>query len=171
MASYNQMISLPYRHQLVSLLLVLVLVLQPPSARAIVYNVSASGTGLDLYEAMDLAEAGDTVSLADGTYDGAIVSTRDGTKDNPITVVGGADAIINGEFGDRSVHITHSFMTLKVGRYMTAPSSNCVDEYAAAPVQCLFMCASVCVCGKCRPSYVRRVCLACVGLLVCCCVQ
>ncbi|CAN0370532.1 unnamed protein product [Pylaiella littoralis] len=107
------MISLPYRHQLVSLLLVLVLVLQPPSARAIVYNVSASGSGLDLYEAMDLAEAGDTVSLADGTYDGAIVSTRDGTKDNPITVVGGADAIINGEFGDRSVHITHSFMTLK----------------------------------------------------------
>lgn len=101
--------------QLLPLLLLLAAVLLPPSARAVNYDVSASGTGLDLSEAMDLAEPGDTVSLADGIYDQAIVSTRDGTKEDPITVVGGPDAIINGDYSSRSVLITHSFITLKVG--------------------------------------------------------
>ena len=83
-------------------------------ASAVTYNVSASGGGLDLAEAMALAEAGDIVSLADGTYDAAIVSHRDGEEGSPITVEGGPGAIINGDYNSRSVLIKHSFITLKV---------------------------------------------------------
>lgn len=84
-------------------------------AFAATYDVSASGNGLDLSEAMNLAQAGDTVSLADGTYDVPIVSQRDGDQDSPITVVGGSGAIIMGDFESRNVLIRHSFITLKVG--------------------------------------------------------
>ena len=83
-------------------------------ASAVTYDVSASGGGLDLAEAMALAEAGDIVSLADGTYDAAIVSHRDGEEGSPITVEGGPGAIINGDYNSRSVLIKHSFITLKV---------------------------------------------------------
>ncbi|CAM9299697.1 unnamed protein product, partial [Pylaiella littoralis] len=81
----------------------------------VVYDVSADGsTGYDLYGAMDLAEAGDTVSLTDGTYDQAVVSVRDGADGSPITVTGGPGAIINhGGNDDKSVYITHSFIAIK----------------------------------------------------------
>lgn len=96
--------------------LLLLLVITTPSAHAAVYNVSADGsTSYDIYEAMDLAEAGDTVSLANGTYDQAVVSVRDGADGSPITVTGGPDAIINGHHGNQSVLITHSFITIQVG--------------------------------------------------------
>ena len=86
-----------------------------PGVTAKTYDVTASGDGdYDLAAAMLLAEPGDTVSLADGTYDQAIVSERDGEPGNPITVVGGRGAIINGDYRRRSVLITHSFITLKV---------------------------------------------------------
>ena len=81
------------------------------------YDVSASGGGLDLSEAMSLAEAGDIVSLADGTYDAAVVSHRDGKKGSPITVEGGPGAVIKGDYSSRSVLIKHSFITLKVCGY------------------------------------------------------
>lgn len=102
---------LPFACALLPLLMVLVLL---PLARGETYNVVASGDGLDLSDAMAVAEAGDTVSLADGTYDGAIVSTKDGTADAPITVTGGRGAIIKGDYDSRSVLVTHSFITLKV---------------------------------------------------------
>ena len=86
-----------------------------PGATAVTYDVTASGDGdHDLATAMSLAMPGDIVSLADGTYDQAIVSERDGEPGNPITVVGGRGAIINGDYRRRSVLITHSFITLKV---------------------------------------------------------
>ena len=86
-------------------------------ASAVTYDVSASGGGLDLSEAMSLAEAGDIVSLADGTYDAAVVSHRDGKKGSPITVEGGPGAVIKGDYSSRSVLIKHSFITLKVCGY------------------------------------------------------
>ena len=90
-----------------------------PGVTAKTFDVTASGDGdYDLSEAMDLAEPGDTVSLADGTYDQAIVSSRDGESGNPITVVGGRDAIINGAFNHRNVWITHSFITLEVSGFV-----------------------------------------------------
>lgn len=108
----------PTQSQLLLLLpLLLPLLSVTPSVHAAtVYDVSADGSsGLDLYEAMDLAEAGDTVSLADGTYDQAVVSVRDGASGSPITVVGGPGAIINGDYSSRSVFISHSFITIQVG--------------------------------------------------------
>lgn len=84
-------------------------------ATAKTYKVSASGGDLTLDEAMSLATAGDYVSLADGTYDEAIVSKRSGEQGSPITVKGSRKAIINGGFSSKSVRIKHSFITLKVG--------------------------------------------------------
>ncbi|CAM9939140.1 unnamed protein product [Ectocarpus sp. 6 AP-2014] len=94
-------------------LLLLLLLILSPSARAVTYDASADGDGFDLYEAMDLAQAGDTVNLQDGTYDSALVSVRDGEFGSPITVSGGPGAIIKGSYSSRSVLITHSFITLK----------------------------------------------------------
>ena len=79
------------------------------------YKVDASGRGITIDEAMSLAVPGDTVYLADGTYDQAIVSKRDGEEGNPITVTGGRKAIINGSCSSKMVTIRHSFITLKVG--------------------------------------------------------
>ncbi len=82
---------------------------------AITLDVTADGNGdYDLFTAMDEAEPGDIVSLADGTYDQPIVSVKDGEPGNPITVVGGPGAIINGDYNSRNVLITHSFITLQV---------------------------------------------------------
>ncbi|CAM9939244.1 unnamed protein product [Ectocarpus sp. 6 AP-2014] len=105
--------SLPVPRLLRSALLLLLLLILSPSAFAVTYNVSADGDGIDLYEAMDLAQAGDTVNLQNGTYDSALVSVRDGEFGSPITVAGGAGAIIKGSSSSRSVFITHSFITLK----------------------------------------------------------
>ncbi|CAM9864734.1 unnamed protein product [Ectocarpus sp. 4 AP-2014] len=104
--------SLPVPRLLRSALLLLLLLLSP-SAFAVTYNVSADGDGFDLYEAMDLAQAGDTVNLHNGTYDSALVSVRDGEFGSPITVAGGLGAVIKGSSSSRSVFITHSFITLK----------------------------------------------------------
>ncbi|CAM9214371.1 unnamed protein product [Ectocarpus sp. 8 AP-2014] len=78
------------------------------------YDVTVDGDGFDLAEAMELAEAGDTVSLQDGTYDQALETVRDGESGNPITVVGGPGAIIKAQnSAGRSVFIGHSFIELK----------------------------------------------------------
>ncbi|CAB1118084.1 unnamed protein product [Ectocarpus sp. CCAP 1310/34] len=105
--------SLPVSPLLRNALLLLLLLLHSPSARAVTFDASADGDGFDLYEAMDLAQAGDTVNLQDGTYDSALVSVRGGEFGSPITVSGGPGAIIKGSYSSRSVLITHSFITLK----------------------------------------------------------
>ncbi|CAM9793899.1 unnamed protein product [Ectocarpus fasciculatus] len=111
--SPSSSLSLPVPPLLRSSALLLLLLLLSPAALAVTYDVSADGDGYDLAEAMDLAVAGDTVSLQDGTYDSAIVSVRDGEFGSPITVAGGPEAIIKGAYSSRSVLITHSFITLK----------------------------------------------------------
>lgn len=91
-------------------------------AQAVTYKVhSDRGSGsesgsYDLGEAMALARPGDTVSLADGRYDRALVTKADGEEGNPITIEGGEDAVINGDFSSRSVLVQHSHITLKVKR-------------------------------------------------------
>ncbi|CAM9436746.1 unnamed protein product [Ectocarpus sp. 8 AP-2014] len=78
------------------------------------YDVTVDGDGFDLAEAMELAEAGDTVSLQDGTYDQALETVRGGESGNPITVVGGPGAIIKAQnSAGRSVFVGHSFIELK----------------------------------------------------------
>ncbi|CAM9649445.1 unnamed protein product [Ectocarpus sp. 4 AP-2014] len=78
------------------------------------YDVTVDGDGLYLAEAMELAEAGDTVILHDGTYEQALETVRDGESGNPITVVGGPAAIIKAQnSAGRSVFVGHSFIELK----------------------------------------------------------
>ena len=94
---------------------VVVAVLVPLAVVAVTFDVSSSGDGMGLYEALKLAEAGDTISLADGKYDTAIVSYRDGKEGQPITLKSGPDAVIIGGNDDsRSVQINHSFISLLV---------------------------------------------------------
>ncbi|CAM9477454.1 unnamed protein product, partial [Hapterophycus canaliculatus] len=83
-------------------------------AHAATYSVSASDDdgGLDLSEAMEMAEPGDIVHLEDGIYDVQLATTMDGEQDNPIVVEGGPGAIINGD-SSPSVLVTHSYITLK----------------------------------------------------------
>ncbi|CBJ34104.1 hypothetical protein Esi_0998_0003 [Ectocarpus siliculosus] len=79
------------------------------------YDVAVDGDGFGLAEAMDLAEAEDTVNLQDGTYEQALENVRDGESGNPITVVGGPGAIIKAQnSAGHSVFVGHSFIELKV---------------------------------------------------------
>ena len=87
-------------------------VLLPLAAVAVTFDVSSSGD--DLSEALERARPGDTIFLADGTYDTAIVSYRDGEDGQPITLEGGPDAVIKGNYRSRSVLINHSFISLRV---------------------------------------------------------
>lgn len=98
-------------------MLSLVLAFYAPIATAVTYDVSASGdSGMGLPEALELAQPGDSIYLADGIYDTALVSYRDGEVDNPITIEGSSDAIINGDYSSRSVLINHSFINLRVSQ-------------------------------------------------------
>ena len=85
---------------------------------ATTYDVSPSGDSMGLSETLliVLAEPGDAIFLADGTYDTAIVSHRDGKEGQPITIQGGSDVVIKGNYRSRSVLINHSFISLKVSQ-------------------------------------------------------
>ena len=89
-------------------------------ANAVTYDVSATSDGMSLTEALELAQPGDTIHLADGIYDEAVVSCRDGEVDNPITIEGSSGAIINGDYSSRCVLINHSFITLRVSQQLTS---------------------------------------------------
>lgn len=74
----------------------------------------ANGSPYDLTAAMGLAGPGDTVSLADGVYDRAIVTVTDGKQGSPIVIEGSRNAVIQGDFSSRSVLVQHSWITLQV---------------------------------------------------------
>ncbi|CAB1103337.1 unnamed protein product [Ectocarpus sp. CCAP 1310/34] len=139
--------SLPAPRLLRSAILLLLLLLSP-SAFAVTYNVSADGDGFDLYEAMDLAQAGDTVNLQNGTYDSALVSVRDGEFGSPITVTGGPGAIIKGSSSSRSVLIAHSFITLKMSsEYWFMPMGRLCAS-VVLPRREARNCSTACSCQK-----------------------
>lgn len=50
----------------------------------------------ELQQALDNALPGDTIVLADGVYSGNFVIDHDGTSENPITLMGSPNAILNG---------------------------------------------------------------------------
>lgn len=81
-------------------------------ASAATLDVTTSGT--ELTDALSRAQPGDTVRLEDGTYDSAVVTVRSGKSGEPITIVGSEKAIIKGQKSSRSVHVRHSYITLKV---------------------------------------------------------
>lgn len=53
-------------------------------------------TAAELSAALSEVGAGDTIELADGTYDDQFVATASGTADAPITVTGSRDAVLDG---------------------------------------------------------------------------
>lgn len=54
------------------------------------------GTAAELAAALSSVKAGDTIQLADATFDGQFVATVSGTADAPITIAGSRDAILDG---------------------------------------------------------------------------
>lgn len=62
-----------------------------PSVHGTTISVSASG---QLLAALKAVQPGDTISLADGTYSGAFIGTTSGTASAPITLTGGAGAVL-----------------------------------------------------------------------------
>ena len=87
--------------------------------RAVVYKVvpDASSTGNDgevytLLDALDRAGGGDTIALEDATYTDQIHSTGPGEEGNPITIIGGKDAVLKAK--SPSVKITDPWVTLEV---------------------------------------------------------
>lgn len=92
--------------------------LLPLTANATVYKASTNGSPYSIATALAEAGPGDTISLADGTYDEPIVSVAGGEKGSPILITGGRDAVIQGAWGDmlRAVSITHSWITLQVSQ-------------------------------------------------------
>ncbi|CAN0453333.1 unnamed protein product, partial [Scytosiphon promiscuus] len=95
------------------------------AANAATYRVSPdgdpSGDPTTLTAALDMAGAGDTISLLDGLYDSeAIVTMKGGEEGNPLVIEGGKGAVLNYFTGDRSlmwsqkvVDIRHSWVTLR----------------------------------------------------------
>lgn len=86
---------------------------------SITYNVvpdpTLTSTSLEVHslsDAVELAVAGDVVSLADGTYTDQIQSYVSGQEGSPITIVGGRGAVVKAP--SPSVRIEHSWITLEV---------------------------------------------------------
>jgi parallel beta-helix repeat protein len=87
------------------------------------YYVSPSGDDINdgvfadkpfktIQRAVDVATAGDTITLGAGEYREDIVSRRNGTAENPIVISGPADAVMRGGGNDRIIEINHDFHTL-----------------------------------------------------------
>jgi hypothetical protein len=62
--------------------------------------------------AVDKAKAGDTITLAPGTYKQDFVTRTNGTENQPITITGSADAVVKGGGKARVVEINHSYVVL-----------------------------------------------------------
>lgn len=82
-------------------------------------NGSDSNSGADasvpfktIQKAVDLAQPGDVINLAPGTYFQDILSKRNGTASAPITITGPSGAVIKGGGNARIVEINHDYLTL-----------------------------------------------------------
>ncbi|CAM9262723.1 unnamed protein product [Pylaiella littoralis] len=90
------------------------------TANAAIFNVSPDGDPMTLTAALDMAMAGDTISLGDGIYREPIVTMHAGEEGKPLVIEGGRGAVINYFSGDRSlmwsqkvVDVRHSWITLR----------------------------------------------------------
>lgn len=122
-------------------------VILPTMTLAEQYYTSPDGSPYTIGEAMDLALPGDTVVLADGVYDEAIVTVRDGEEGKPITLLGSSDATLNGQVDGKIVTVRHSWISLEDftvdGETSTADSADSFID------KCVF------VWGQEDPAYVR----------------
>lgn len=65
-----------------------------------------------LNEALNVAQAGHTISVGSGTYSGTVTTVRPGTSDAPITIRG-QDSRLTGTGTGRLVNILHSYITFE----------------------------------------------------------
>ncbi|MCU1682895.1 MAG: hypothetical protein JWQ81_3634 [Amycolatopsis sp.] len=72
--------------------LALAVTAMPTAQAATTYHVSTSA---QLQSALAAASPGDTITLADGSYADQFVATRAGTASSPITLTGGAGAVLS----------------------------------------------------------------------------
>ncbi len=85
-------------------------------------------------EALKRALPGDTVVLLPGEYRENIVTFRDGTKENPITLVGMPGSIIYGDdrYGGRVITIKHSYVNIFHvninGQFMRCEKPECYHD-------------------------------------------
>lgn len=88
------------------------------------YYVSTSGSdgnsGLSsgsafktIQKAVDTAQAGDTINLADGSYLQNVVTKRNGSPGMPITIRGSRQAVVKGSDSGRMFEINHDYITLE----------------------------------------------------------
>eukprot|EP00752_Nemacystus_decipiens_P014698 g13091.t1 len=82
-------------------------------AEAKIFDASPDGTPYSIGSALAEAGPGDTVVLADGEYDEAIVTVQGGERGNPLTITGGRSAVINAEYHGRLVLVQHSWVTIE----------------------------------------------------------
>lgn len=68
---------------------------------------------LSIQKAVDDAQPGDTIFLADGRYFEDFHSVRNGEPNARITIRGSRDAIVVGESSSRMIEVTHSYHTLE----------------------------------------------------------
>lgn len=77
------------------------------------HNGSSPGTAFKtIQKALQVAQAGETVTLAPGTYDQDFLSVRSGRADAPITLTGPVTAILKGGGAGRIIEINHDYFTL-----------------------------------------------------------
>jgi hypothetical protein len=77
------------------------------------HGIAPNAAFQTIQRAVDLAQPGDTISLAPGNYFQDIVSRRDGTADAPITISGSPEAVLRGGGAGRIVQIHHDNLTLE----------------------------------------------------------
>ncbi|WP_431322982.1 hypothetical protein [Rhizobium sp. YTU87027] len=69
--------------------------------------------GLTIQDALDVAQPGDTVMLAPGTYMQDLRSVRDGELGKPITIEGTLGSVVKGGGQPRVIEINHSYIELR----------------------------------------------------------
>ena len=75
-------------------------------------GTSAGSAFKTIQKAVDVAQGGDTITLAPGTYTQDIVTKRSGSAGAPITIVGPSNAVVKGGGNARIIEVNHSFIAL-----------------------------------------------------------
>ncbi|KKR81154.1 MAG: Secreted protein [Candidatus Daviesbacteria bacterium GW2011_GWA1_41_61] len=76
-------------------------------------GLSADKPFKTIQKAVDLAQGGETIALAPGTYSQDIITKRNGTSDKPIIISGPKEAVIKGGGKGRIFEINHDSITLR----------------------------------------------------------
>jgi len=67
----------------------------------------------ELTSALNKAQAGDVITLADGTYEGQFKASQSGTSSNKITLEGSKKAILTSGTKAQAFHLTADYWILK----------------------------------------------------------